>query len=96
MIDATSPEAIAAVSATWLGVRMAKPWLQAVPRFGPWFVSHPQRMWSLVFVSAFGVSALNTLAGDASLDIAVQAQEAVAITLAALGVDRVIKGSGTE
>ncbi len=91
-LNIASPEGVTAVAATWLGVRLVLPYLKSIPRIGGFFVG--QRIWALVFASAFGIAALEGAApdGPAHFDALVTVREAVAITVAAIGTDRVVSG----
>ena len=92
-MNLASPEGVAAVAATWLGVRLALPYLKAIPRVGGFLTG--QRVWALVLASAFGVATLEHLASvdGPPFDVVVTLREAVAITVAAIGTDRIV-GSG--
>ncbi len=91
MIDATGPEAVTAVASTWLGVRLVLPYLKAIPKVGGFLIG--QRVWALVFASAVGVSYLEATASGSSLAIQDLLRSAGAISVAAIGTDRIIKGS---
>ncbi len=89
-MNLASPEGVTAVAATWLGVRLALPYLQAIPRVGGFLTG--QRVWALVLASAFGVATLESLApvGGPPFDTIVTFREAIAITVAAIGIDRIV------
>ncbi len=91
MIEAASPEAVTAVASTWLGVRLVLPYLRAVPPVRAFLVG--QRVWALVFTSAIGVAYLEAAAAGSSLAIQDLLRAAGAISIAAIGTDRIIQGS---
>ena len=94
-MNIASPEGVTAVAATWLGVRLVLPYLKSIPRVGGFFTG--QRVWALVFASAFGVAALEGAADSSeSFVMAVTLKEAVAITVAAIGADSVISGDSSD
>ncbi len=91
MIDAASPEAVTAVASTWLGVRLVLPYLRAVPLVRTFLVG--QRVWALVFASAMGVAYLEATASGSSLAIQDLLRSAGAISIAAIGADRIVRGT---
>ena len=91
MIEAASPEAVTAVASTWLGVRLVLPYLRAVPWVKDFLVG--QRVWALVFISAVGVAYLEATATGSSYAAQDLLRSAGAISVAAIGTDRIIKGS---
>lgn len=95
-LNIASPEGVTAVAATWLGVRMVLPYLKTIPWVGGFFVG--QRVWALVFASAFGIAALEGAApaGPADFNVALTLKEAVAITIAAIGTDRIVGGNSSS
>lgn len=93
-MNLASPEGVTAVAATWLGVRLALPYLRAIPRVGGFLTG--QRVWALVLASAFGIATLEGLAplDGPPFDAIVTLREAIAITVAAIGTDRIVRSDG--
>ncbi len=96
-LNVASPEGVTAVAATWLGVRLALPYLRTIP-FGIGGFFTGQRVWALVLASAFGVATLEHLApvGGPPFDAIVTLREAVTITVAAIGTDRIVSSGSID
>ncbi len=92
-MNIASPEGVASIASVWLGIRVVLPYLKAIPRVGGFFTG--QRVWGLVFASAVGVSALAAQAAGDPSSVATVVQAAAALTIAAIGADKIIEGSGS-
>ena len=93
-MNIATPEGVASIASVWLGVRIILPYVRAIPRAGGFFTG--QRGWALVFASAVGVSVLAAEAATGgAASIAEILSAAGALTVAAIGADRIVKGSGS-